>query len=122
MRLGYGVLSVVVVVAACGGGGGGGTTGGGGGVTNPGNPVLTNQVEMRNTAFNPDLIQVAPGSNVTFTNNDGILHNVTFSSAAINSIGSFSTGSASTVMPATPGTYDYHCTLHAGMAGSIKVQ
>lgn len=93
-----------------------------GGSTGPGGPVQTTSVEMRGTAFNPSLIQVSPGATVTFTNNDGFNHNVTFSSAAITSIGNFSTGSRTAVMPTAPGTYDYRCTIHAGMTGSVTVQ
>ena len=87
-----------------------------------GPPVVTTSVELRNTAFNPAVIQVSPGATVTFTNNDGINHNVTFSSASITSIGDFSTGSKTAVMPTVTGTYAYRCTIHPGMTGSVQVQ
>lgn len=118
MRFGFGILALLVITA-CGGAGysGGGTT------TAPDvTPVVTTSVEMRGTAFNPALIQVSPGATVTFTNNDGINHNVTFSSTGITSIGDFSSGARTAVMPAAAGTYGYHCTLHPGMTGSVKVQ
>jgi plastocyanin len=85
-------------------------------------PVVTTSVEMRNTAFNPGVIQVSPGATVTFTNSDGFNHNVTFASASVTSIGDFATGSRTAVMPTAAGSYDYHCTIHPGMTGSVQVQ
>jgi plastocyanin len=95
------------------------------GVTNPPvitPPVVTTSVALRNIAFNPRAIQVTPGATVQFTNNDGIAHNVTFSSISITGATDFTSGSLSVVMPVTPGTYAYHCTIHSGMTGSVLVQ
>jgi plastocyanin len=95
-----------------------------GGVTNPPDPgpVVTTSVSLRNLAFSPRSIQVSPGATVDFTNNDGIAHNITFSSATIHGATDFQTGSRSVVMPTAPGSYAYHCTIHPGMAGTILVQ
>jgi plastocyanin len=114
----------VASLGACGGGGGGGPTGTG---TNPitpvdNGPVATTAVTLRNSSFTPPAIVVAPGATVTFSNQDGIAHNVTFSNAAIRNVGDFSGGTADVAMPTSPGTYNYSCTLHAGMNGSVKVE
>ena len=82
----------------------------------------TTSVSMKNTAFNPADIVVSPGATVTWTNEDGFSHNATFSSTAITSTPSFASGSQAVVMPATPGTYSYTCTIHGGMNGTVKVQ
>ena len=112
------------VVAACGGGsptegtpppGGGG---GGGGST----PVATTAVTIQGSAFVPQAIRVAPGAAVTWNNTDAIDHNVSFASTAVTDIASWSSGSRTTTMPATAGTYQYSCSLHAGMSGSVQVQ
>jgi plastocyanin len=114
-------FSLAVVVVGCGGGGGGY----GGSVTTPTTPTTpaaptaTTSVAMQNTAFNPQDIVVSPGATVTWTNNDGINHNVTFANA---STGDFSSGSQSLVMPTATGTYNYSCTIHRGMTGTVKVQ
>ncbi len=95
------------------------------GVTNPPvttPPVVTTSVALRDIAFSPRAIQVTPGATVDFTNNDGIAHNITFSSAGITGATDFSTGTRCVVMPATPGTYAYHCTIRSGMTGSVLVQ
>jgi plastocyanin len=94
---------------------------GGGGVTDP-QPVPTTSVSLQNIAFSPGAIRVTPGATVQFTNNDGIAHNVTFSSASITGATDFASGTRSVVMPVAPGTYAYRCTIHAGMTGSVMVQ
>ena len=95
------------------------TTGGGGG---GGNPVVTTSVDMKGNAFTPAAIKVAPSATVTWTNSDNINHNVTFDGAVVPASGTFSSGSKSATMPATPGTYAYKCTFHAGMTGTVQVQ
>ncbi|MEO7454674.1 MAG: plastocyanin/azurin family copper-binding protein [Gemmatimonadaceae bacterium] len=85
-------------------------------------PVSTTSVNLSSNAFSPGAIRVSPGAVVTFTNLDGIAHNLTFTSAGITSVGNFTTGARQVAMPNVPGTYDYHCTIHAGMSGSVQVQ
>ena len=110
-----------LALAACGGGsdagpaGPPGTPGGGG-------PTLTTSVAISGFAFAPPAIQVSPGATVTFTNQDATNHNVTFTSGAVPSVGNFSTGSRTVVMPTTGGSYAYHCGLHPTMTGSVTVQ
>jgi plastocyanin len=118
------MLFPLAALLACGGsdstspGTGGGGGGGGGGTT----PVATTAVDMKNSAFNPANIKVAPSATVNFTNSDGINHNVTFASTAVTSVGNFASGTQAVTMPAAAGTYTFRCTLHAGMSGSVLVQ
>ena len=112
MRRTMSALFLVFVVAACGGD-----------TTAPVEvAVATTAVTLHNLAFGPGAIVVSRGATVTFTNQDGINHNLTFSSAAITSVGNFATGARQVVMPDAPGTYDYHCTIHSGMTGTVQVQ
>jgi len=125
------ILSIAALpLLACGGGGsdstgpgttGGTNTGGTGGVV----AVATNAVEMKNLSFTPSAIKVSAGATVTWTNSDvGTNHNVTFDAGA-NVAGAgvdFSSGTMSLVMPTVAGTYNYHCTRHIGMNGSVQVQ
>lgn len=118
----------LVALMACGGSSGTttptnpGGTGGTGGTGGAGNPVVTTAVEMKNTAFSPAAIKVAPSATVTFTNSDSFNHNATFDGGAITGTGNFSSGSKTVTMPATPGTYAYHCTIHPAMTGTVQVQ
>jgi plastocyanin len=116
---------LLLAVAACGGddpmepsdGGGGG--GGGGG----GTPVATTSVTLTTSlSFDPADIVVSPGATVTWTWANSTQHNVTFSNASITSSGNQSGGTFSSVMPTAAGTYNYSCTIHAGMNGSVQVQ
>lgn len=112
------LLLALTALAACGGGSGSTPTT----PTPTPTPTPTSSVSLQNTAFDPSAIVVSPSTVVTFTNNDGFAHNVTFDNQAIVSIADFATGSRTTTMPATAGTYSYHCTIHAGMHGTVKVQ
>jgi plastocyanin len=71
--------------------------------------------------FDPAQADMAAGGTVTFTWG-GVTHNVTWLSppAAVADISDRSSGSVG-VQLTTPGTYNYHCTLHAGMNGTITV-
>jgi plastocyanin len=112
-------LTPILALFACGGGGSDNR------ITNqppPPPPVVTTSVTLKNLAFSPKAIQVSPSATVSFTNNDGIAHNVTFSSASVTGVSDFATGTRTVVMPAGPGTYAYHCTIHGGMTGSVLVQ
>jgi len=118
---------LIVFALACGGGGGGPTTPPGGTPGNPGtpgtpNPTTTTSVNLQNNAFSPADIQVSPGATVTFTNLDGIDHTVTFDNTSITSVGAYTSGSKTVTMPGATGTYAYHCTIHAGMKGTVAVK
>jgi plastocyanin len=105
----------LIALAACGGGGDTPTTPGTGG------PSVT-RVTIQNVAFTPSSVQVSPGATVSFTNNDGFAHNVTFTSAAVTSVPDFTSGSKSVVMPSATGSYPFHCTIHPSMTGTVTVQ
>jgi plastocyanin len=113
---------VFAALLACGGSD---STGPGspGGTNTGGGPVATTSVDLSGNRFSPAAIKVAPSANVNWTNSDGYAHNVTFTGASgIGTTGNFSSGTMSLQMPATPGTYSYQCTLHAGMSGTVQVQ
>ena len=113
-------LALILVAAGCGGGESAGPRSGGTGV--PVVPIATTSVSLSSRSVGPSAIRVSPGALVTFTNLDGINHNLTFSDAGITSVGDFANGAREIVMPTTPGTYSYHCTIHAGMNGSVLVE
>jgi plastocyanin len=88
----------------------------------PSNPIATTSVSLQDNVFNPADILVSPSAVVTFDNTDGIAHNVIFANQSIASIPTWTSGNRTATMPATPGTYSYTCTIHAGMSGTVKVQ
>ncbi len=71
-------------------------------------------------AFSPATVDVSAGGTVTWTFGS-VPHNVTFNTpGAPQNIPSLENGSASRDFPAN-GTYQYHCSLHAGMNGTVRV-
>ena len=90
--------------------------------TTPTTPTVTTSVTLQNSSFSPSAIQVSSGAVVTFTNNDAIAHNVTFTSTVIGATGDFTSGSKTLTMPSAVGDYPFRCTLHAGMTGTVTVK
>lgn len=72
-------------------------------------------------AFTPDRADIAAGGTVTFTWAAGP-HNVTWTSGPTTpaNSGDKSSGTFAVTLQQA-GTYDFHCTIHAGMTGSITV-
>jgi plastocyanin len=76
-------------------------------------------VVAKNLQFEPTAVQVPAGTTVTWHFQDGaVAHDVKGDgfSSPISKSGSFSHRFD------RPGTFEYHCTLHAGMTGRVIVQ
>lgn len=80
-----------------------------------------NEVFMQGMAFTPSTITVSAGTTITWTNNDGVIHNVTSNTAGLFSSGSISPNGTYSHLFSTPGTFPYKCTLHPSMTGSVVV-
>jgi plastocyanin len=121
-------VALAVVVAGCGGddgeeGGGGSQNseqpaeesggGGGGGGT---------QVSMEGIKFNPASLTVAVGDTVTWTNNDTVGHDVTGDSFKSGAPGAMQNGDTFEHTFDKAGTFDYVCTVHTGMEGTVTVK
>jgi plastocyanin len=133
-RLGVACLGVAasLLFAACGngppageGGGGGGAGGGGGGgnvgtkVSNPsGTPTFD---ETDSLKFQPASATVKVGDTVIWTNGSSVAHNVTFDNYSSISSDSMSNGDKYAVKFTAAGTYQFHCTFHPGMDGTVTV-
>jgi plastocyanin len=78
-------------------------------------------VEMVDMCFTPSVLQVEPGSGVTFVNRDvGITHNVG-GNGLWGSVEDMHEGDVLTATFDDPGTYPYACSYHVGMTGAIIV-
>lgn len=92
------------------------TTGGLGGITNQ----LLASVQVNSNAFSPNLVNLARGGTVVWLWADTTsLHDVTFNDPLLSSA-TKNSGSHSITFP-TSGTFNYRCTVHSGMKGSIVV-
>lgn len=83
------------------------------------------EVEMIETAFEPTEITVGPGTTVTWINRDSFDHTVT------SGVRGEPTDLFDETVPAgesfsytfeEPGTYEYFCSLHPGMDGTVIVE
>ena len=123
MRYSTAVLAFAALVVSCGGSSSTGTSNGTPVIpSTPTTPVVTTSVALQNIAFSPANIQVSSGAVVTFTNNDAIAHNVTFSNGTVGTTQDFTSGSKTLTMPVAAGDYPFHCTIHAGMTGTVTVK
>ena len=78
-------------------------------------------VKIDNFNFTPPTLVVAPGTTVTWTNDDDTPHSVhekdgKFKSAALDTDDKFSQTFAA------PGEYEYFCSIHPRMVGKIVVK
>jgi plastocyanin len=127
-------MALSLVVAGCGddddddGGGGGAETteqpagggddaggggGGGGGAT---------EVSEEGIAFNPAEVTVSVGDTVTWTNNDTVEHDVTADGFSSGEPGGMAPGDTFDHTFQEAGTFDYVCTVHPGMEGTVTVE
>jgi plastocyanin len=129
-------LAVAVVVAGCGGGDDNKSSGSGSGNAdtksqstptaqdNSGGSGGTSsgpQVSMKDIKFNPGTLKVKAGKTVTWTNDDSVGHDVTGDKFNSGGAGNIEPGKTFAHKFAKAGTYDYVCTVHPGMKGTIKV-
>ena len=86
-------------------------------------PPTSGAVSVMNNSFSPNSIVVQSGSDVVWTwNSGGTTHTLTFTSGpsplpaeTVQSSGT------KTITFTEVGTYAYHCTIHAGMSGTLSV-
>lgn len=80
------------------------------------------QIVIKDFTFVPAALTVAPGTTVTVKNEDSTTHTVTASSDKAFDTGDIAPGrSATFAAPKKAGTYDYICTIHQFMKGSLTV-
>jgi plastocyanin len=78
-------------------------------------------VTIDNFTFNPQRLTVTAGSTVTWINKDDIPHAIAASGALFRSK-ALDTDDDYSFTFTTPGTYQYFCSLHPHMTGTIVVE
>lgn len=82
-------------------------------------------VSIKGFAFHPATLKIKTGMKVSFVNNDGEYHTVTAdkSSPVAFDSGHVPPGDAKgySFTFTTPGTYQYHCSIHPSMSGIVDV-
>jgi plastocyanin len=100
-----GVASLALLLPACGDGGGS-------------EPAAPGHVNVLDNYFDPKSIDVSVGDTVTWDFKGGASHNVIADTFKSKTLGK---GKTFTHTFNSAGTYDYVCTLHNGMNGTVVV-
>jgi plastocyanin len=79
-----------------------------------------NEVFIQGMAFTPSTITVSAGTTITWTNKDGVVHNVT-SNTGIFSSGTINPNQTFSQLFSVAGNFPYKCTLHPTMTGTVVV-
>ena len=109
-------LATVVVFAltgpACGGGSGSDCT-------SKNATKLTGTLKVKDFAFSPNCFSVASGSTISVANRDIALHNFTVRDTGVAV--PLPPGRTAKATAPVPGKYDFVCTIHPAMTGTIIV-
>jgi plastocyanin len=79
------------------------------------------KVSIVNFAFTPGEITIAPGENVTWTNDDGAPHGLEYHDGA-KGTDLLLPGASFSRRFDRPGTYEYNCSVHPYMTGRVVVR
>ena len=90
------------------------------GTASPTAPVGGTAVAITNFAFTPATLKVKPGATVTWTNRDEEPHTVVAENNSFHSPGLDANGTY-TYTFTTAGTFDYICSIHPFMHGTVVV-
>lgn len=78
-------------------------------------------IGIRNYKYNPSIISIPRGATVTWLNDDKVDHTATAKNSEWDSTIIHSEESK-TLKFTSPGTYNYYCTIHAYMTGTLTVR
>lgn len=81
-----------------------------------------NAVSIQSFAFTPPSLTVSVNSTVKWTNNDAVSHTVTSDVAGVFNSGTLTPGGSFSFQFTSPGTFNYHCSIHPTMLATIIVQ
>lgn len=83
--------------------------------------VSDNTIRIKKSAFDPANITISVGSTVRWVNQDSVPHRIQFSDPAFSPVLLASSQSGSQRFD-QPGKYDYICSIHPDMQGTVTVE
>jgi plastocyanin len=90
--------------------------------TNNTTATAPNTIVIKNFAFDPATLTVSPGATVTVKNEDTATHTVTANDKSFDT-GNVASGATRTfTAPGKPGSYQYICSIHTYMQGTLTVK
>ena len=81
-----------------------------------------NRIEIKDFAFNPKTLTVKSGEKITWINHDDEPHTVVSVEKQFKKSTALDTDQEFTITVGAPGTYDYFCSVHPKMTGTIVVE
>lgn len=85
--------------------------------------VTSATITIKNFAFGPADLTVAPGAKITVVNQDSTTHTLTATGSKAFDTGDLAGGKSATITaPTTPGSYPYICSIHTYMKGTLTVK
>jgi plastocyanin len=81
-----------------------------------------NRIEIKDFAFNPQTITVKSGQRITWINRDEEPHTVVSVGKKFPRSSGLDTDQEYSVIAGAPGTYEYFCSVHPKMTGTIVVE
>jgi plastocyanin len=81
-----------------------------------------NRIEIKDFAFNPQTITVKSGEKVTWINRDEEPHTIVSVEKQFKKSTALDTDQEFTITAGAPGTYNYFCSVHPKMTGTIVVE
>jgi plastocyanin len=81
-----------------------------------------NRIEIKDFAFNPQTITVKSGDKITWINHDEEPHTVVSVGKKFQKSSALDTDQEFSIIAGAPGTYEYFCSVHPKMTGTIIVQ
>ena len=81
-----------------------------------------NTIEIKEFAFNPQTLTVKSGQKITWINHDEEPHTVVSVGKKFQKSSALDTDQEFTITAGAPGTYEYFCSVHPKMTGTIVVE
>ena len=81
----------------------------------------SNKIEIKDFAFNPPTLTVKSGEKITWINRDDEPHTVVSVEKQFKKSTALDTDQEFTLTVGAPGIYDYFCSVHPKMTGTIVV-
>lgn len=91
-------------------------------VPSTGDLGIKTDIKISGFAFNPNTLTISKGASVIWTNMDSASHTIVSDTGYEINSGSISKGNTYVHVFNTPGTYDYHCSIHPAMKGKVVVE
>ena len=81
-----------------------------------------NRIEIKDFAFNPQTTTVKSGQKITWINHDEEPHTVVSVGKKFQKSSALDTDQEFSITAGAPGTYEYFCSVHPKMTGTIVVE